>query len=359
MKRKINIGWGLTNTCNMDCEFCYSKNARKEGKSCNIEQWKQFLDENYERIDSINYGTGENSLIDDFFYFVKYVRQNYPSITQSLTTNGYIYEKVKSNEEFMNIYQSSIDEVDVSLDFCDAKRHNQFRGQSHAYDWAIQTLKMLKKDNKKATIVVVGFEETMQKDNIDGIFKIAKEYNALVRVNIYRPVCEKKSINERFILSYETLVDALDYIHKKYKIVTLSDVLFGNLFTEQENITENTGIGSIRILPDGNICPSTYLIAKEQRSKYFITDKNVLEKLSFMEFEEAPIPKECEECQYKEKCRGGVFDRRILWYHTLEKADPYCPVLLGKEIPNKKYHVTKNGRTSVHEDYLPTMFFSN
>lgn len=359
MNSKINIGWGLTNVCNMDCKFCYSKKARKKGKKCCIDQWKKFVDQNHSKIDSINYGTGENTLIDDFFYFVEYVREKYPNITQSLTTNGYIYERVSKNEIMMQIYKNCIDEVDVSLDFYEEEKHNKFRGQTLAYNWAINTLEMLKKDNKKATIVIVGFEETLQEDNIDGLFAIAKKYNALVRLNIYRPVSEAEKINEKFILSYDTLIKALEHIYENYKIVTLSDVLFGNLFTDQESVTENTGIGSIRILPDGNICPSTYLISEKQRSKYYITDDNVLDKLNFTDFEQAPIPKECEGCNYKNKCKGGVFDRRILWYDTLEKRDPYCPISLGKEIPSKKFHVTKVGRTSVHEEYLPTMFFSN
>lgn len=359
MTKKINIGWGLTNVCNMNCEFCYSKNARKESISIGIDEWKKFVDENHEKIDSINYGTGENSLIDDFFYFIEYVRENYPDIKQSVTTNGHIYKKVSSNEKFMEIYRRCIDEVDVSLDFCNKDRHNKFRGQIMAYDFAINTLAMLKKDGKKATIVFVGFEETLQKENIDGIFGIAKKYNALLRLNIYRPVAKDKDINKKFILSYDILKNALDYINERYKIITLSDVLFGNLFTDQTDVKENTGIGSIRILSDGNICPSTYLISKEQRSNYYITDNNVLDKLRFNDFEEAKVPYECDNCKYKNSCRGGVFDRRVLWYGTLDKRDPYCPILLGKEIPNTKYHITKKERVSVHEEYLPTMFFSN
>lgn len=359
MTKKINIGWGLTNVCNMCCEFCYSKNARKESNLVGITEWKKFVDQNHEKIDSINYGTGENSLIDDFFYFVEYVRKNYPDIKQSVTTNGHIYKKVSSDERFMKIYKDCIDEVDVSLDFCNRDRHNKFRGQKMAYDWAINTLNMLKNDSKKATIVFVGFEETLQKENIDGLFAIAKKYNALLRLNIYRPVARDHNINEKFILSYDTLKSTLDYINERYKIITLSDVLFGNLFTDQTEIKENTGIGSIRILPDGNICPSTYLISKEQRSNYYITDDNVLDKIKFDEFENAKIPNECSNCKYKDSCRGGVFDRRILWYDTLDKRDPYCPILLGKKIPSIKYHITKKTRVSVHEEYLPTMFFSN
>lgn len=357
--KKFNIGWGLTNLCNMNCKFCYSKETREKIKDISITDWKKFVDENNEQIDSINYGTGENAILDDFFYFVAYVRKMYPNIVQSVTTNGYISKRVLEKSEFMDIFRNSIDEVDVSLDFADADKHCNFRGQSQAYNWAIQTLELLKNINKKATIVFVGFEETMKKENIDGLFEIAKKYNALLRLNIYRPVSESRAINEKFKLTYQTLNEILKYINEKYEVVGLSDVLIGNLYTDDSNIKENTGKGSIRILPNGNICPSTYLISEKYSNKYNIKDEKVLSKIYFETFEKAKVPKECEGCIIKDKCKGGVYDRRILWYGTLIERDPYCPIRYNEEIPKRKFKIKKHGRISVHDDYLPTMFFKN
>ena len=110
-----------------------------------------------------------------------------------------------------------------------------------------------------------------------------------------------------------------------YKIITLSDVLLGNIYTRDTDIKENTGIDSIRILPNGSICPSTYLITENYRNRYNIKQNNVLANIGFEEFEEAPIPKKCDNCIIRDKCRGGVYDRRMLWYKTLNERDPYCP----------------------------------
>ena len=317
------------------------------------------MDENHEYIDSINYGTGENAISNDFFKFISYVRENYPNITQSLTSNGYIYERVSKDPELYDIYKKSIDEVDVSLDFAIPEKHNFFRGQPKAYDWAINTLKMLQKDKKTATIVFVGFEETMTPENIDGLFEIAKKYDALIRLNIYRPVSDNKEINKKFILSYKTLMSALEYINEKYKVVTLSDVLLGNIYTREKDIKENTGIYSIRILPDGSICPSTYLITKDFRNKYNIKQENVLSKVKFEDFIEAPIPEKCKDCEIRNKCKGGVYDRRMLWNKTLKERDPYCPFENNDDINKKQFKTLKKKRVSVHDGYLPTMFFKN
>ncbi len=357
--KKYNIGWGITNACNMKCKFCYSKDVRQNTKSIGLADWIKFIDENHELIDSINYGTGENACCDDFFKFLKYVRQKYPEITQAVTSNGYIYEKIYNQPELYEIYKNCIDEIDISLDFCDKYKHNEFRGQTKAYDWAINALDMLQRDNKTRTIVFVGFEETLQKENIDGLFKIARKYDALLRLNIYRPVSNEKAINERFILSYDTLTDALEYINEKYSIVSLNDILFGNIYTVNQKIDENTGINSIRILPDGSICPSTYLITEKYKNNYSIKNKNVLSKIQFTDFIEAPVPKKCKACEIKERCRGGVFDRRLLWYNSLEERDPYCPYENNDSVEKQQFKTLKKERISVHDGYLPTMFFRN
>lgn len=357
---KYNVGWGLTNLCNMNCEFCYSKQTRKETSELTITDWKKFIDENYDKIQTINYGTGENAILDEFFEFIQYVRTNYPEITQSLTTNGYLYERVKNNNKLYDIYKSSIDEVDVSLDFADKEKHNKFRGGRFVYDWAINTLKMLNKDEKKSTIVFVGFEETMKKENIDALFKIAKENNALLRLNIYRPVNKIKEVNNRYIVSYETLINTLEYIAENYSVISLNDVLIGNMYTDNKEV-DNTGVNSIRILPNGDICPSTYLISDEYRNKYNIKTSNVMNKIDFPNFKEPPIPEEClkSNCSIVDVCKGGVYDRRLLWNNTLEKRDPYCPFENNDTDQKKKIITFKRERVSVHDGYLPTMFFKN
>ena len=357
--KKYNIGWGLTNACNMNCKFCYSKTARGELSECKLEDWIRFLDQNHEYIDSINYGTGENSLIPEFFAFVKYAREKYPHIKQSLTTNGFISRQIENSKEYFEIFKNCIDEIDVSIDFCVPQKHNLFRGNSKVFDWAVKTLEISKSLNKLCTIVFVGFDETLELDNLDGLFALAKKYGALLRMNIYRPVSTNPEINKKFTLSFEKLTSALNYINEKYEIVALSDSLLGSVFAGLREVCDNTGVDSIRILPDGSICPSTYLISEEYRNKYNIKEENVLKDLIFEVFNQTVVPKHCKGCQYETTCKGGVLDRRLLWYGTLEERDPYCPKRFDYEFPKTYFKTTKLSRVSVHDGYLPTLFFKN
>ena len=142
-------------------------------------------------------------------------------------------------------------------------------------------------------------------------------------------------------------------------IFCLEIVLLGNIYTKNHSIKENTGIDSIRILPDGSICPSTYLISENFRNKYNIKQDNILSKIKFKEFEEAPIPEKCNDCKIKDKCRGGVYDRRMLLHKSLNERDPYCPFENNDDLSKEQFKTLKIKRVSVHDGYLPTMFFKN
>ena len=144
---KWNIGWGCTSKCNMKCQFCYSHEKRQESSDLCYEDWIKFIDNNHDCIATINYGTGENTLSNDWFKLISYIRHKYPSIKQALTTNGHLFEACK-NPENLNSFIESIDEVDISLDYFEEKKHIEFRGQVNAYNWALGTLDLCKKYNK-------------------------------------------------------------------------------------------------------------------------------------------------------------------------------------------------------------------
>lgn len=363
MKKWI-VGWGVVSSCNMRCKFCYSSEKRIRTNDIDPKYWYKFIDKNAHLIESINYGTGENSLSQDWFNLIKYIRDNYPNITQSVTTNGFISEAIKINESNKQIFLDSIDEVDVSLDFADKEKHNDFRGQNKAYEWAINMLKICYENKKRLTIVSLGSDIVLTKENMSGIFEIAKKYDAMVRVNIYRPTNGINEFSNKFILSKEKLIDFLKWAYDNHQILALDDALLSAIILGKEN-TDPSGINSIRILPNGDVTPSTYLI-----NDNFIIG-NLKEEINLEELEklnnnklgrivENVLPVVCKNCVYSKICKGGVIDRRYLWNGNLDSKDPYCFIdddnLLSKikevTISNEKVH-------SVHDGYLPTMFFKN
>lgn len=354
---KWNVGWGTVSVCNMQCQFCYSKHKRCNSNDLGYEDWIRFIDQNYERIKTINYGTGENTLSMDWFRLVDYIKTNYPNIRQALTTNGYLSEAI-ADPFCKYVFINGIDEVDISLDYCDSEEHNRFRGQPKAYQWALNTLALCQRYNKLATIVFLGSKKNLSKANIDGLFHIAKQYGAILRMNMYRPTEGITNLSKEFIVDCDEFINVIEYISEKYNVISINDTLFSTILTEQ-TVSDPSGEKSIRILADGSITPSTYLI--DQR--YIvgnIKEKNILSKLEkeglIYHIISNKIPKECDACVYKETCAGGVFDRRYLWYGNLDHKDPYCQHLYI-ERTNKKIHLEKTGFHSVHDGYLPTIFF--
>ena len=177
-------------------------------------------------------------------------------------------------------------------------------------------------------------------------------------MNMYRPTEGVNDFSKPFIVSYDTFVDILKYIAEKHSIISMNDALFSSFLTD-ETVEDPSGDRSIRILADGSITPSTYLI-DEGYIVANIKDKNVLKKLEdknlLNNIVVRTVPKECKECVYADSCAGGVYDRRYLWNGTLDKKDPYCPGIF-KEKAKELIQITKTDFHSVHDGYLPTIFF--
>ena len=355
--KKWEIGWGPISACNMHCQFCYSREERLTRENLGLVDWKHFVAQNAEYIHAINYGTGENTLSFDWFQLVRFIREEYPEIRQALTTNGYLSEAVR-NPECLWIFQNCIDEVDVSLDFYDRNRHTAFRGQEKAYDWAISTLELCAMYQKPTTIVFLGSKVNISHENIDGLFAIAKKYNTILRMNMYRPTAGINAFSQKFIIPSETVEDILRYIAEKYHIIALNDTLFSTIFTDC-TIADPSGKKSIRILSDGSITPSTYLI----QDNYVIgniLDPNVLQKIDecgvLSKLIYHFVPDDCQKCIYSNQCAGGVYDRRYLWSHSLQVKDPYCQGPYQYELQNC-ISIKQTSFHTVHDGYLPTIFF--
>lgn len=109
---------------------------------------------------------------------------------------------------------------------------------------------------------------------------------------------------------------------------------------------------SVRILHTGDITPSTYLISDEFRmTKIENCDLNSVQL-------ENELPSDCLECSLKNRCKGGVLDRRYLWYKDIKQRDPYCPFRKENYVPDFSVSIENDGSfSSVHDGYLPTLFF--
>ncbi len=146
----------------------------------------------------------------------------------------------------------------------------------------------------------------------------------------------------------------------RYRVVSLSDPLFSSLVYNEEN-PDASGVTSLRILPDGSITPSTYLVSPQWRKanieNVYLNDEKLSQTL--LDIAGTNIPGKCHDCELNNMCKGGAVDRRIIWYNTLGEPDPYCPFRYGEKIREWKREKknTMQG-PSIHDGYLPTLIFS-
>ena len=357
--KKWKIGWGFTSRCDMRCPFCYSQSVRRVPVENDFGHAKAFIDKNAAEIESVNYGTGECALSEEWYRLVRYIRNRYPDIRQALTSNGSVYRLVRKNRIDPGELFEAVREVDISLDFPHADVHNRNRGREDAFEGVLGTLDLCRQYRAVSTIVMVAYDKTLNRENIDGIFSIAGEYGAFVRINILRKA-------EGVMLeppAYRQVMYALDYILDRYAVVSLCDPLFGAVFGMPAQSGDSCGATSLRILPDESVTPSTYLITPEWRAETLsgslsLSDISALP--AFRSITEAPVPPACRDCPAADTCRGGAADRRILTMHSLAEPDPYCPFANGDTLHADREIRMFSGAEcpSVHDGYLPTLIFS-
>lgn len=360
MLKKWKIGWGITARCNMNCPFCYSKNHRI-GKSDNMKGVIPFIEKNYQFIDSINFGTGETALLDEWWDLILMIKNLNDKIKIGVTTNGSLFCNDFITPRKVNLGKTLLNDVDISIDFAHADLHNHYRGNKNAFKWALETIKICNELGIEKTIVMVATKDSFTKENIKGMSELSQQYKCNLRINIYRPTTSE---NDDFLLPKSQFYDSLSYMLSMMKVISISDPLLSALIGEQKYEGDFTGKSSFRILDDGFITPSTYLITDEWKHRNIFCENDLdLGTLSFEDSLSNIIPCECNGCDVVEYCRGGAFDRRLLWYKTLERKDPYCPrgtnsnqfmELIKRNIEYKETNVSY-----VHDGYLPTIILGH
>lgn len=358
---KWKIGWGLSNRCNMACKFCYSRKVRREQKNLDniIQIGVDFVQRNRDKIDSINFGTGEPTVEPAFFRFCDQLNKVAPNVTLGVTTNGNLAKAV--NDPYnMDVFIRCIEDVDVSLDFGNAEQQDESRNCEGAFKGVIETLKLCQKFGKNATVVSVMHKFNCSYSNFSSMIRIARLYNASFRINILRP-----TVDFSFALPYKNLKDNFINLIHEYEVESIADPLLAALVEADCPNGDPTAESSFRILPNGYVTPSTYLLDANWQAKRLDEIDNIdsMHELdSFKTIKSVEIPYSCEKCTMREKCKGGVFDRRWLWYYDFSENDPYCPLRFADSLDWKQMSgdviYSKERKSFVHDGYLPTLIFS-
>lgn len=291
-------------------------------RSINLQDAKVLLS-TFPNLKSVNFGTGESILNGEFEKIVNYFYNN--NIKLAITSNG--LSIITISEEVLKKFK----DVDISLDFPSAKFHNKWRGKSDLFEWAIKAIERCKKFKINISIASVLMANNYQ---YFGEFrKILDKYNIHLRINVYKAVN-----NSCFSPSYDEFWQAIKIISENYELVSCSEPI---LSVVTEKVEHGSPCGnSARVHPDGSISSCVYI--KDGKS---IDQFNEEKKI---------VPEFCENCEYRERCVGGCYGRRLADGRAI-LPDMYCPIYNNKDIPNIKFNKAKNCDNLIHSDYLCTI----
>jgi radical SAM protein with 4Fe4S-binding SPASM domain len=362
------VGWTLGNDCPYQCKHCYSFTVRRKGR--NMERWMvdrivHQLAEN--RISSVNLGGNEplftngtdprQSLLP---YIIDLIHQN--GLVVGLTTAGITLTYLDQHHPGI---VSLINDVDISLDSPYEIEHNQNRG-ANLFPVVLDALSVAQRRGIPRTIVMCGMSWNFTPDHLADVVRLARRYDAFVRINTLKPVEPSHTAAElppsRFYEGFRQLMDLCDP-------VDLGEPPLAALLGSGEPKGCPCGRTSCRIhsiTPQGRVPVSPCVYLHSYATGDLLADdlRDIVGSAPFDAFHlrntNPHWVQGCEGCRLLASCRGGCAARSYL--HSLHHAksgnllarDPYCP----RDVPSwaERYPSSRPESKSrlVHQDYLCT-----
>jgi len=321
------------------------------------------LSVNKKAISDINWGTGENVLLDWFPEIAEYVHSC--GISQSITTNGSV--SILPNSKKERIYEN-IEEIDVSIDFSDGDFHNRFRGYNKAFEIASKALEEARDHEIKTTIVSVLGTFNAHPQYFQKLLELAEKKDFYLRINLLVPT--RKEI-VKFMASPAQIFSIFKMLFSHSRVASISDNLIFSLFslnTRYPKLTKflNYVGKSYRILPDGAVTPNTYLVNDKWKIENIVGKGINVEDLVFSKqtkrlYEAALI-------ESKSKIGGGFERSAMCGGDCYLKYENFQTIYPSKELFEKmlNYIVSKGKKIelntvdeeTIHSEYLATSIFA-
>jgi radical SAM protein with 4Fe4S-binding SPASM domain len=301
------IGLGLTNECNLACSFCYRDPARVD--RLNLEQVRSAIESLPVR--SINLGTGENGMHPQFREMLAFLRTLPVKLT--ITSNGHS-AAVLTDDELRAFH-----DVEFSLDYPTQLAQDTQRGSGN---WAL-----LHQQAERCTGlgIPVTFVAVMMKPNylrLAGVARVAKRYQAPLRVNVYQAVR-----SDLYALSYDEYWQGFRALFAETDAIAIGEPLVRAMAGLPPR-AGGCGVSTVRITPRATTQPCVYWPGMgEPLSLLLSLGSGIVETSSFVEARN--VPEACRSCAYLESCYGGCAGRRRI-QNALHEPDFYCPILRGE-----------------------------
>ncbi len=304
--RQFALGLGLTNECNLACSFCYRDPSRVDRLT--LEQVRSVV----ERIPvrSVNLGTGENGLHPEFLEIVSYLRDQPLKLT--MTSNGFSVAAVPDAD------LPAFKDLEFSLDYPTEAEQDQQRGPGN---WALlhEQAARCKRLGVPVTFIAVMMQTNF--DRLAEIAKIAKTYDAPLRVNVYQSVR-----TDTFALTYDQYWTGFEKLFAETDVIAIGEPLVRAMAGLPPR-TGGCGVATVRVTPRATVQPCVYWPGTGSNLDVLLdVGADVVDTPPFAAARS--VPDACHTCEHLSACRGGCSGRRRLM-QALDSPDPYCPIMRG------------------------------
>ena len=304
--RSFALGIGLTNECNLACGFCYRDPTRVDRLS--LEQVQAVM--NGLPVRSVNLGTGEIGMHPDFSRLVAYLRAE--PIKLTITSNGYSIAALDDAEV------TAFRDIEFSLDYPTEAEQDRQRGPGN---W-----RLIHEQTARCRMlgVPVTFIAVMMRSNFDRlaeIAKVAKAYDAPLRINVYQAVR-----TDAFALTFEEYWRGFEILFAHVDAIAIGEPLVRAMAGLPAR-RGGCGVATVRVTPRATVQPCVYWPGGGAPLDLLLElGSEITETAPFADARR--LPTACTSCSHLESCGGGCAGRRRL-QQALDAPDPYCPVIRG------------------------------
>jgi len=310
-------------SCNFNCQFCFNKVSFAQNgrniKSLSTPYLKKIIDNiSQVGVKIVKFTGGEPLLRKDIFSLLKYAKKK--DLEVRLNTNASLI-----NQNNVKKLKGIVDNVLIPIESYTDKKEEKITGYNKALSKKVKAIELLKKQD----IPVVRAGTVAIKENILNFDKIAKLINnlPLSEWELYRPIPISKKDNLNFRL-INLLADKLIDLRKKTdKLVFIANAIpfcsikdLKKLASVSLGALYDEGHNRLVVVPRGFVKPHYFLNENLGRPTDILKAWNhdFMKKMRNLEF----LPKECENCPFVFKCRGGSRQAAKMAFGQYNKLDP-------------------------------------
>jgi len=130
------VVWNLTDACNLSCRHCYQRAGPKRPDELPTSEKLRVVEELAKvGVVSVAFSGGEPLMAEDFFDVAAKVKEE--GMYLAIATNGTLI----TGDVAKRLRALGTDYVEVSLDFANAKDHDEFRGVEGAFERTLQGIR--------------------------------------------------------------------------------------------------------------------------------------------------------------------------------------------------------------------------